>query len=197
MTNFNFIMSTYSFCAYDIKYKLFQSYCMSIYGCVLWNISGKYIERFYVTWRKCIRRLLKLPYKTHSSYLPCIVDDLPVEIQIHKRFLTFFHTSITSKNNVLRTCSQLALNGSNSTACKNLNYIWFKYKLPCTKHNWNLNSVKSTLNSIGLNNNNQYQYVTSHITDLLQIRDYKLCQEFSISELQYFLEYFCESFVNN
>ena len=86
---------------------------------------------------------------------------------------------------MLRTRSQLALNGSNSTACKNLNYIWFKYKLPCTKHNWNLNSVKSTLNSIGLNNNNQYQYVTSHITDLLQIRDYKL----SLYNLNYILNF--------
>ena len=36
----------------DVKYKLFKSYCMSLYGCVLWDFESNFISRFYVTWQK-------------------------------------------------------------------------------------------------------------------------------------------------
>ena len=49
-----------------------------------------------------IRRLLLLPYQTHGGYLPCIVNDLPVKIQIHKRFLKLFSPCLNSENNVLQ-----------------------------------------------------------------------------------------------
>ena len=50
MTSFNYIFATFKFCTDDVKYKLFKSYCMSLYGCTLLDLSGKYIEKFYVTW---------------------------------------------------------------------------------------------------------------------------------------------------
>ena len=88
-------------------------------------MSGKYIEKFFVTWRKCIRRLLLLPYQTHSRYLPCIVNDLPVEIQIHIRSLKLFSSFLNSENNMLQICSRLVINGSNSVMCENLNQMLF------------------------------------------------------------------------
>ena len=53
--------------SFDIKYLLMKTYCMSLYGCPLWELDGKNIEKCYVAWRKGIRRLLGLPYKIQDS----------------------------------------------------------------------------------------------------------------------------------
>ena len=37
-----------------------------------------------------MRFLLNLPYNTHSHLLPYIVEDKPVELQLHLRFAKFF-----------------------------------------------------------------------------------------------------------
>ena len=70
-------------------YKIFISICMSLYGCQLWDVSHKYTNNFFVTWRKAIRRMFKLPYRTHSCLLHLIINDLPVDGQIHLRSLSF------------------------------------------------------------------------------------------------------------
>ena len=129
LVNFNYIMSCFNFCAYDVKYCLFKTYCMSLYGSVLWDMSGKYIEKFFVVWRKCMRKLLNLDYKSRSKYLPFIVNDIPVDAQLHRRFLKFFYSTINSDNVCLQMCSKLILLGSQSNACKNINYIWHKYQI--------------------------------------------------------------------
>ena len=41
-----------------IRYQLFKTYCMSLYGCVLWDLSNPYVNHFYIAWRKAIRKLL-------------------------------------------------------------------------------------------------------------------------------------------
>ena len=50
--NTNSVHHNFSQCSYDVKFKLFNSYCSSLYDCPLWNISDKSSNLFYVTWRK-------------------------------------------------------------------------------------------------------------------------------------------------
>ncbi len=67
--------------------KLFQQYCMIFYGfqdCALFN---KCIERLYVTSRKALRILWRLPYQTHSALLAHITGIPPLDVGIAKRFL--------------------------------------------------------------------------------------------------------------
>ena len=197
MSNFNYILSTFHFCTYDIKYLLFQSYCISLYGCVLWDMSSKYITKFLVTWRKFIRRLLKLPYQTHSLYLPYIVNDIPIETQLHKRFLSFFHSIHISNNNILQLCNKLVQNGSGSIACRNLNYIWYKYNISLSKCETDVyNRVKSIINNIDYVYSDNDKFIISHIQDILNMRDNNTCVEFNKMDLQNLLEYFCTADIN-
>ena len=50
--NVNLLMAQFSRTNIDIKYKLFKSFCMSVYGSPLWNYSDKVCEVLYVAWRK-------------------------------------------------------------------------------------------------------------------------------------------------
>jgi hypothetical protein len=56
-----------------IKYKLFKTFCMPLYGVQLWDLSNVAIESFYVAWRKSIRRLFDLPQKNKLWFIEYLV----------------------------------------------------------------------------------------------------------------------------
>ena len=45
---------------------LFRSFCLSLYGCALWNISSKYLKTLEVSFNKLLRRIWNLPYNSHT-----------------------------------------------------------------------------------------------------------------------------------
>ena len=110
-------------------YKLFKSFCMSLYGSVLWDFTSKVMDRFYTAWRKSIRYIIRLPYRTHSVLLALIVDDLPVNVQLYKRFMKFIRNVVNHENKVIALCSKLAIHGSNSSVCKNINFLSKELKI--------------------------------------------------------------------
>ena len=110
-------------------YKIFISICMSLYGCQLWDVSHRYTNKFYVSWRKVIRRMFNLPCRTHSCLLHLIINDLPVDGQIQLRIIKFLNCMQKNKNNVMSLCGQLAANGSGSPVSNCVNFVWYKYKI--------------------------------------------------------------------
>ena len=95
-----------------------------MYGCELWDFSSK-----YVAWRKGIRLLWSLPYRTHCNLLPIICDDLPVEYQLHIRFLKSIKSNMSTDNGLVKRCARLFMEGSMSDTRKSLTYICSKYGL--------------------------------------------------------------------
>ena len=68
----NSMLNTFTNVYVSVKYKLFKSYCMSLYGCVVWDFDSVIINQFYVTWRNALRRLFNLSNRTHSRYIHLI-----------------------------------------------------------------------------------------------------------------------------
>ena len=64
----NNLLSEFSFSESTTLSRLFQSYCKNVYGSSLWKFNyHNNIERFCVSWRKVIRRIWKIPYRTHNA----------------------------------------------------------------------------------------------------------------------------------
>jgi hypothetical protein len=149
----NITLARFSKVAPDVKYQLFKSYCMNIYGCELWDYSHSSIELFFTAWRKCVRRVWSLPPRTHCHLLPMICNDISIESQMHKRFLKFVSNIISSNNNCLRIMGQMVLDGSGSATCNSVNYICHIYKL-----NKYRDIVNSKITQIAHPNNNDAQH---------------------------------------
>ena len=50
-----------------------NTYCTNIYGSPLWkHFDRKLLEPFYIAWRKCIRRVWKIPYTSHNVLIQYI-----------------------------------------------------------------------------------------------------------------------------
>ena len=149
--NTNSVYHNFSHCSYDVKFKLFTSYCTSFYGCPLWNISNKGINQFYVTWRKAIRKLFNLPYKTHCNLLPTIVGTQSIECQIITCKIKFICSALQSPNVSLQHLMNIAIQGSGSCISKSINHILatFKYTIDkvCNRSNTLINDIKVACNN--------------------------------------------------
>ena len=125
----NLLLSQFNKVNSDVKYQLFKSFCMSVYGCVLWDFSCQYVEKFFIAWRKCVRRIIGVPNNTHCNLVYLLCNDLPVGAQLHLRFLNFFRKSMSSANKCLNLCSRLVLKGSRSKVSNSLNFICERYSM--------------------------------------------------------------------
>ena len=159
---------------------------MPLYGCTLWDLSKKCVNRFYVTWRKSMRLLLNLPYNTRSHLLPYIVEDKPVELQLHMRFAKFFTNMHQSMNVLLKLCSKLASSGSCSSVSNN--YVFIKQKYDVNDNFSNVNEKLGHSDRINLSVNDQI--AVCNIQDLLYMRE-NSDSLLSSEELQVLLQYFC------
>ncbi len=84
---------------------------------------NKYMDTFYVAWRKAIRFLLNLPYTTHCNMLHYICSDIPVREQLYTRFCRFFHCLNNSDNSITKLCASVALHGSGSCVSNNISMV--------------------------------------------------------------------------
>ena len=125
----NFLIINFNECSLDVKYILLKRFCMSLYGCVLWDFSCNSINNFFTAWRIAIRRILDLNRQSHGAYLPMLVNDIPVEGQLHKRVIKFMNNLHKSENSFTKLCLKLALNGSRSNVSRSFNFIKKKYGL--------------------------------------------------------------------
>ena len=125
----NVLLSSFQNVGTNCLYKISISICMSLdlYGCQLWDVSHKYTNKFYVSWRKAIRSMFNLPYRTHSCLLHLIINDLPVDGHIQLRM--FFNCMNKNKNNVMSLCGRLAASGSVSPVSNSVNFVCYKYKI--------------------------------------------------------------------
>ena len=119
----NTVMSQFKLAPYSIKYKLFKSFCSSLYGFLLWDMSAKSINKFYISWRKCLRQLYQLPYRTHSNLLHLISKDQSIDVQLHLRIMKYVMSNLKSTSSLVRLSTQLCMSGSKSFTCKSINHI--------------------------------------------------------------------------
>jgi len=92
-----------------VKARLFQSYCTSFYGCVLWDLSCSAVDSFCTAWRKGIRRIWNLPYQAHSYLLPLLGGCLPVYDEICLRFVNFVRSCITHRSTLVKSIARYSI----------------------------------------------------------------------------------------
>ena len=75
-----YVIANYSMLDSFSRCKLHTSFCMSLYGSELWNYNSRYIEKNCVAWRKTIRKLFRLPYRTHNYIVCGITEDISIKL---------------------------------------------------------------------------------------------------------------------
>ena len=109
--------------------KLHTSFCMSLYGSELWNYNSRYVEEIFVAWRKTMRKLFKLPCRTHTYIVCGITAD--ISIKLHRRATKFMHSMIhDSDNDTVKLMTAFFLSTEASFLAENFRYIMYTYNIP-------------------------------------------------------------------
>ncbi len=66
--------------------KAFNTQCAHLYGAPAWDFSDVLMKDFQIMWNRCIRRILQLPYATHTRFLPQIMEISSATDQIYGWF---------------------------------------------------------------------------------------------------------------
>ena len=189
----NVCLSLFNHVHRNVLYKLFKSFCMPLYGCQLWNYESDSVNKFYVAWRKCIRRLFNIPIRTHNALLNFICGDIPIDAQLHKRFVKFMYNIMNSKNKCVNICGKLAIYGSQSQTSCSINYVCDKYGL--CKYFFHLKSLSKlmlVINEYVTKNVDKSSSATaSIIRDFLEYREDLLFESDIYEDVTDIINYIC------
>ena len=163
----NLLISDFRVCDCITLDSLFNTYCMHMYGCELWDLSCKYIDEFKVAWRKIKRRVWRLPAQAHNT----IVRDLTCDVdhQLDNRMLKFIHMCLNHHNKVCRSLLLSKVNCKNSTFTSNYHYLSCKYDL--SHSDWYIDT-SHLLGKVQMKRQQEIKCCSSRmITELCEIRD--------------------------
>lgn len=159
--------------------QVFNSQCCHYYGSAAWNLTDKSISQFYALYNKCVRRLLGLPYKTHTRFLTAFTLRKCIQDQIADRFRKLFVCMIQNVNSRVRFLAHFCTRTSESIISRNINFLSAVYNIDKT------NIVKCKLISKGLDADDKC--VVQAICDL---RANAVCC-FERNEAQQYFHYLC------
>ena len=107
---------------------LFNTYCTSFYGSNLWSFHGKAFNDVCISWNKCVRCVLNIPYMTHSGLLSPILGCPHIKMQFIKRFCKYFDSMYKSDNQIVKCFSRWACMSARSPIGSNLAMLRHRYK---------------------------------------------------------------------
>ena len=124
----NHVIANYSTLDSFSHCKLHTSFCMSLYGSELWNYNNRYVEEIVVAWRKTMRKLFRIPYRTHNYIVCGITED--ISIKLHRRLTKFLYSMIHSDNDTVKVMTAFFLSTEASFLAENFRFIMYTYKIP-------------------------------------------------------------------
>jgi len=98
----NNVLCSFSKLSSFIKYRLFCSYCMSLYGSELWMLRNDQINDLRVSWRKSLRRIWGLPFNYHCYLIPLLSQCLPLLDEIYRRSLNCIKLYTCNSSSLVR-----------------------------------------------------------------------------------------------
>jgi len=81
----------------NTKIRIIKTYCTSLYGAELWDLSNDYIDSICITWWRGVRKVWRLPKTTHSSLLPGISNTMPLIDLLYGRLFKFVYRCLSSR----------------------------------------------------------------------------------------------------
>ena len=125
----NMFLSRFKSCSPSVRSKLFQQYCMSLYGCQLWPLWSNKMDTLKTKFSIALRRVWSLPARTHRDLLPLISEMLPIEVAIQSRIIKFVKTLKESENEIVRYIANYAATAPDSILGRNIRILSSKMSM--------------------------------------------------------------------
>ena len=181
----NTIVSQFKPISWKSKTTLFNSQCLSLYGCQLWRLDDSKVDKLCTTWKICCRRLLNLSPRTRSHLIPHLMGTSPILDIIMYRMLSFFIAGLHHKDKIIRYFYKNVLLSNTSYMTANISKI-------CEHFNINyfdiLSLKKCRIKQIMNNIKEVKDWKCDILEELLSMRDNSLIANLNRMEIQTMLD---------
>jgi len=101
---------------------LLYSYCSSLYGSELWDLSFSTIVVLCFSWRRALKNVWKLPSNTHGDLMYALSCVRPIEVELKCTVLNFVLNCLNSDVGLVRSVTRHVISslGCQSPIGKNL-----------------------------------------------------------------------------
>ena len=108
MLHMNHIMFWFLY-SWEVLTQLLRTYCMSFYGCALWNLSNRSIKALDVCINKVLRHIWSLPYNCHTDILHLVAGSDSIFNVCHNHFCKILCSANISCNHLVHCFSRLLM----------------------------------------------------------------------------------------
>ena len=116
----NILMADLGSVSSSVLITLFIQYCCSFHGVVLCDLRSESVKKLNVLWRKALKRIYKIPIRTHNKLLSIIYEKRSLNACLAKRIIKFYYQMINSDNCIVRTVAHLCRHQCISNMGRNL-----------------------------------------------------------------------------
>lgn len=189
---FNSLMADFSYCDSATLSILFKTYCMNVYGSQIWKYNDKALNKFYTCWRKTIRILYKIPYRTHNNLIHSIMKSYPIDIVLEKRCIKYIWNLINTEQDMYKHIVKLSLYNMNSTIGENIRYFMYKFNIRESEWHSPLHVINKKVDLfVNRNVNIDVECTAAVIRELCELRDTHDTTLFERDELKFFIDILC------
>ncbi|CAL4078999.1 unnamed protein product, partial [Meganyctiphanes norvegica] len=97
----NTISAQFNPVSWKSKTTIFNSQCLSLYGCQLCRLDNSKVDQLCTKWKVCCRRLLNLSPRTRSRFIHYLMGTAPILDIIMYRMLSFFIAGLNNEDNLI------------------------------------------------------------------------------------------------
>ena len=186
----NVIINNFHSTSKSSKVNLFNSQCMALYGCPLWNLQDRKLDELFKTWRVCCRRLLELHPRTKSCLLPDIMNTFQFVDIIKERMINFIMAGLNHPSNEIANHFKNCLLSCSSYIVSNVNIIIRTFNM---KYEDIFIGNKRKVRRSMMESDKLVNWQTDMIKELLDIIDGTITNGFTTAETKSVLEFLCTS----
>ena len=187
------MLSKFSFSESTTLSKLFQSYCMNVYGSSLLKFNyHNNIEQFCVSWRKVVRRIWKTPYRTHNALVHFINKCNSIVNILEKHCIECLWNLLNSENVLFIRICKYSMFNIDSSIDKNLRYFIYKYDLLYDDWFKDLNRIYVKVDGHAHSITNYDDVcIANDIRELCAARDSGLTQFMDVNQISGMIDMLC------
>jgi len=119
----NKLLATYGSLYKDNLLYLFRTYCCSFYGSELWDFKSVGFKSCCTQWNKAVRKILGLPFNTHTWLLGPLSGQTHVSVQFYLKTFKFIYNMLYHVNPTVSFLARLAHSNAQSPLGRNISLL--------------------------------------------------------------------------
>ena len=166
---------------------------MNVYGSSLWRYNNlRNIECFCISWRKAIRKLWKIPYRTHNDLVYLINKCDPIVSILEKRCAKFLWNLFNSDNVLFSRICRYSVYNSDTAMGENIRYFMYKYNISYNDWYGNLSNIYVKIDThVRSITNYDNICIAGAIRELCEARDSGVPQFVDATQLNSMIDILC------